>query len=231
MKNIYTGSNSEYLELTKNWHAEDSPWKSQQILEIMNRNKLFPHSIAEVGCGVGEILYSLNSKMNNDKIMFKGYDIASDAIEIANSKKVSNVEFYCEDFIKLKNEHFDLLLMIDVFEHVPDYLNFIEKCSSKSKYKIFHIPLDIHFSGIIRNKLIDVRNRVGHLHYFTKDTALATLKDCGLNIIDYFYTDGSEVSKKFRTKIANVPRKILFPIAPNLTVTLMGGYSLLVLAE
>lgn len=231
MKSIYSDSNSEYLALTKSWHAEDSPWKAKQILKLIKRNKLFPNSIAEVGCGVGEILYSLNRKIENNEITFKGYDIAPDAIKIANSKTVSNVEFYCEDFTNLKDVKFDLLLMIDVFEHVPDYLDFIEKCNNKSTYKIFHIPLDIHLSGILRNKLIAARNSVGHLHYFTKETALATLKDTGLNIIDYFYTDGSEISKKIRTKIANIPRKLLFPVAPHFTVKLLGGYSLLVLAE
>ena len=38
-------------------------------------------------------------------------------------------------------------------------------------------------------------------------------------------------SRPLRTRIANLPRRMMFPIAPETTALLMGGYSLLVLAE
>ena len=36
--------------------------------------------------------------------------------------------------------------------------------------------------------LIRDRQRFGHIHYFTKETALQLLIDLGYNIIDWFYT-------------------------------------------
>ena len=231
MKDIYSNRNSEYLQKTKTWHTEDSPWKAKQILRIIEKNNLKPKEIVEVGCGAGEILYQMDELIGKNEINFTGYDIAQDAINIACEKKKPNLNFFCKDFTLEEEKNFDLLLMIDVFEHVPDYINFIQNCNQKAEFKIFHIPLDIHISSILRNRLIAARNSVGHLHYFTKETALATLKDSGLEVIDYFYTDGSELSKKLKTKIANIPRKLLFPFLPDLTVKLMGGYSLLVLAK
>ncbi|THH34338.1 class I SAM-dependent methyltransferase [Neolewinella litorea] len=231
MKDLYIGSDSDYLQKTKSWHSEDSPWKANQILQMIKKNNLKPRTIVEVGCGVGEILYSMNELFEDGNTTFEGYDIAEDAINIARTKNNSNVKFFCKDFGGENAKAFDLLLMIDVFEHVPDYIGFIANCSEKATYKIFHIPLDIHLSSILRGRLIAARNSVGHLHYFTKETALATLEDAGLEILDYFYTDGSTLPRKLRTKIANIPRNMLFPIFPDLTVKLIGGYSLLVLAK
>lgn len=231
MKNIYSGADSDYKNMAGTWHVEDSPWKATQIHNIITKNNLTPKKIVEVGCGVGEILYCLNEKIGDKTVQYEGYDIAIDAINIANKKQEENVKFYCEDFTTLNNEPSDVLLMIDVFEHIPDYIGFIEKCNSKARYKIFHIPLDLHVSGLLRKQLPSVRKSIGHLHYFSKETALATLEDTGLKIIDYAYTDGSSIAKSLKTKLAYIPRKVLYPIMPDFTVKLLGGYSLLVLTE
>ncbi len=233
MKDLYSGKGSDYLQKTSTWHSEDSPWKAGQIHRMIMRNGLTPGRIVEVGCGVGEILYCLNDITGKSISQIDGFDIAIDAIEIAKRKGSTNLHFYCEDFLFSDRSDYDLLLMIDVFEHIPDYLGFLEKCKSRAEYKIYHIPLDVHVSSILRNKLVDAREKVGHLHYFTKETALATLKDTGHEIIDFFYTDQSTGSpnKGWKTRIANIPRLILHPLFPNFTVKLLGGYSLMVLAK
>lgn len=231
MLNIYTEENSEYLNLTGTWHKELSPWKADKVHQILTKNNISSSRVVEVGCGAGEILHSLNQMYNDNNVIFDGFDIAVDAIKIAKEKQAPNVKFYLEDFLEKETNLYDVLLMIDVFEHVPDYMGFVSSCRERAKYKVFHIPLDIHLSSLIRNKMIDARKEVGHLHYFTKDTALATLNDCGYSIIDYTYTKGSQTSKKLKSRIANIPRRLLYPIAKDLTVKLFGGYSLLVLAK
>jgi hypothetical protein len=75
--------------------------------------------------------------------------------------------------------------MMDVFEHVDDYLGFLKLCKGRAKNTMFHIPLDISAQAVLRNQLIDSRNSVGHLHHFIKDTAIATLVDSGYEIVDY----------------------------------------------
>ena len=106
------------------------------------------------------------------------------------------------------------LLVIDVFEHIPDCMGFVEKCRAKADYKIFHIHLDIHVSSVLRNAFIGGRYTLGHLHYFTADSAIATLKDTGHEIVDYFYTNAAfglfKQHPSLKTAIANDPRW-LFP--------------------
>lgn len=232
MEPIYCGTNSPYLQQTKTWHAEDSPWKAKQILKSFLRNDIKPQSITEVGCGVGEILFELEKAMPKEIVNFEGYDIAEDALKIALKKMSDKIHFHQKDFLEGES-HSDVLLMIDVFEHVEDYLGFIKKCKDRATYKVFHIPLDLSVSSVIRNQMMNARKKVGHLHYFTKETALATLKDSGMSVIDSFYTQVAveQNNKKLKTKFANLFRKMVFAINPDLSVRLFGGYSLMVVAR
>lgn len=230
MQTIYT--DGTYLEKNPSYGVEDSPWKAQQILGIIRKNNLNPRSICEIGCGAGEILSQLQSVLANN-VRFQGYDISPQAIQLSQQRQNQNLSFACKDITQIEIKPFDLLLCIDVFEHIEDYLNFLRQLKPKSKYKIFHIPLDMSAQFVLRAEpILWMRANVGHIHYFMKDTALWALKDAGYNILDYCYTaEHVDRPKSFKARLLKLPRKILFAIAPNLTVRLLGGYSLLVLAE
>jgi hypothetical protein len=229
---LYSSEKSAYLQNNPGWHVEDSPWKAEQIKKMIDRNGLSPRRVVEIGCGAGEILNQLQNFLPDKTIEFFGYEIAPDAMNLNRQIVKPGLSFYYEDLLE-KNEFFDLLLMIDVFEHVEDYYGFIKKSSSKATYKIYHIPLDISVFGVLRDTPGQARKSVGHLHYFTKNTALSTLKDTSQEIIDWFYTPVMiEVhNEKLKTKLLNIFRKIVFPLNKNLAAKLFGGYSLLVLTK
>jgi SAM-dependent methyltransferase len=234
MGNIYT--DGQYLEATQTWHAEDSPWKARQIEKIIYKNKLQPNSIAEIGCGSGSILDELSKQPKWQHVSFEGYDISPQAIEIANKLGNKRIGFFQDDILSEDNEkYFDVLMAIDVFEHVPDYMGFVSKCKEKAKYKIYHIPLDIHVSSVIRNSFTNNRYTIGHIHYFTADTAISTLLDTGHEVMDYFYTNGAmdlfKEHPEIKTAVANVPRWLFSKFSVPFTARLFGGYSLLVLAK
>lgn len=234
MSNIYT--DGSYLESTSSWHAEDSLWKAQQVAKIIENNRVEFSTVAEVGCGAGEILLELSQLMNKAEISYTGYDISPQAIELAKKIETDQVKYRVENILDNKNDDvYDLLLMLDVFEHVPDYMGFLESCRSKAKYKIFHIPLDLHVSSVLRNGFIKKRYTIGHIHYFSAESALATLKDTGYEIKDYFYTNAAidlfSTHPSFKKAIANVPRWVISRFSTPLSSRLLGGYSLLVLAE
>jgi SAM-dependent methyltransferase len=232
MEKNYSLKNSEYFQKNPSWDIEDSPWKVTQIIKILKRNNLNPKSIAEIGCGAGEILFQLHERLSDTTIQFAGYDISPDAISLTKKRARPRLSFYCEDLL-LRDVFFDIILIIDVFEHVEDYIGFIRNTAAKATYKIYHIPLDISVNGVLRNIPGTTRDKVWHLHYFTKDTAIETLKHTGQEIVDSFYTFVAiEVhNKKLATKILNIARRIMYKISPDLTVKLFGGYSLLVLTK
>ena len=103
----------------------------------------------------------------------------------------------------------------------------------RGELKIFHIPLDLSVQAVLRKRgLLKRREMHGHIQYFTKETALETLKDVGYELLDYFFTPRCiELGDETAQKIARLPRKICFAIHQELTVRILGGYSLLVLAK
>ena len=218
-----------YLAAHPRWHIKDSPWKARQILTMLGRHDLRPVTVAEVGCGAGEILRQLSLKM--PQTSFSGFDISPAAIEFARERENERVEFFQMDMAKI-NRRFDLLLMMDVVEHVEDCFGFMRSIRSKAHYKIFHIPLDMAGSLVVRNRTMHLRKSVGHIHYFSKDTALALLEETGYRIIDHFYTPQYEVVPKdpMHQAMALV-RRLAMRTAPDATALLFGGCPLLVLAE
>lgn len=228
---LYSEQDSEYLHQNPNWHVEDSPWKASKVMEMLNRNNLEPKSVVEVGCGFGEILNQMHGQMPED-VAFSGFDISPDAITAAKSRAKERLSFFEEDFLA-KEEDYDLLLMIDVFEHVEDCFGFLRKTRPRATHHIFHIPLDISVQAVIRNTMMNQRKSVGHIHYYTKDTALATLRDCGYTIVDHMYTKGSmELSHQAgRSGMMKRIRRMAYRWNEDKASKLLGGSSLMVLAK
>ena len=219
-----------YLVNNKTWHVEDSSWKAEQIKTIFSRNNIQPSSVCEVGCGAGEILIQLSGTMPNT--CFVGYELSPQAFDLCKARESGKVTYRLKDILE-EDVFFDCLLCIDVFEHVEDYIGFVKSLKPKSTQKVFHIPLDVSVLSVLRGSMMSERARIGHLHYFTLETALATLRDSGYEIVDYFYTRSFDElpSNSIKAKIARLPRKILFALSPNMMVRLFGGCSLLVLAK
>lgn len=225
-------SDGGYLTRNPSWHVEDSPWKARQIERILRQNAVNPRSIAEVGCGAGEILVQLQKAFPNSE--FSGFEVSPQAFALCQEREGERIHFHLKDLLEEQTADFDVLLAIDVFEHIDDYLGFLKQVRNKARFKVFHIPLDLSLQTLFRvSPIIKQRDAVGHLHYFFKDTALATLKYCGYEVIDSFYT-GAGVENTHLSlggRLLKLPRKFMFNINPDVAVRVLGGYSLLVLAQ
>ena len=222
-----------YLECNPQWHAEDSPWKAAQILRALQKNGLNPRTVAEVGCGAGEILCQLRLHLPESE--FVGYELSPDAFRLCQTRQAPGLTYRNDDPLSEMNEDFyDLLLVIDVIEHVEDCFSFLRKCRQKAKNTVFHIPLDLSVQTILRPQaLLEERRRVGHIHYFTKETALACLTEAGYRIVDCFHTckPMGESHRRISKKIINGSRSLLHSVNPDFAARLLGGFSLMVVTE
>ncbi len=184
-------------------------------------------------CGVGEILSQLQASLSKD-CTFRGYDISPQALELAQQRANERLQFELKDISADQTAFFDLMLIIDLIEHLEDYLGFLRKIKTNSRYKILHIPLDLSAQSVLRSgRILKDRKDFGHIHYFTKETALQSLVDTGYKIIDHMYT-ATRVDLKAQSikgQLSKLPRQILFAFNPDFLVRLLGGYSLMVLAE
>jgi len=222
-----------YLEKNPGWHVEESAWKAQQIDRMLKRHHLEPATICEVGCGAGEVLKRLQDKMD-DSCELWGYDISPQALELCAPKANERLHFKLADIRQEQDVFTDLLLLMDVIEHLEDYFSFLRALQPKSHYKILHIPLDLSAQTVLRYRgLLHVREAYGHIHYFTKEVALRMLQDIGYEVLDYFYTARSidlptELPGR---RVLGLPRKLLFTINQDLATHVLGGFSLLALAK
>lgn len=230
MQTIY--QSEVYADLNPTWHEEDSPWKARQVEAILRKNAIAFDNACEIGCGTGEILFNLAKAFPQAR--FHGYEISPHAFQRAKYKETDKVTFSLGDFTTEGPSDYDLLVIADVIEHVEDYIAFIKALRSKGRYKVFHIPLDLSVQSLLRGwPITKLRENVGHLHYFFKETALATLADCGYRVIDHAYTASrlELPNQALSSRLMRLPRKLCFSLNPDLTVRVLGGYSLMVLAE
>lgn len=226
---IYT--DGSYLAKTSaTWHLKDAPFKARQVTSMLARHTdVIPNTICEIGCGAGGILAELQ-RVLPDHITFTGYDISPQAHAISSQFNNPRCQFILGDVFDDDSE-FDLILVMDVIEHVEDCFSFLRHAREKGHWKIYHIPLDAHVSGILRGT--NNWDNAGHLHLFTVETALKALHHTGHRVIDWMFTDGavSLPSKTVRARMANLIRVPLSKFSTKLTSRLFGGYSMLILAK
>lgn len=230
MDTIYT--DGTYLRNNPQWHADDSAWKAAHVARLLERNGVEPRTVCEIGCGAGEILVNLREALP-EGTRFTGYDISPNAYAICSRKLGPCLDFRLGNLLE-EDAHFDLAMAIDVFEHVEDYFGFLRRLRTKATHKVFHIPLELSALWVGRARpLLRQRRAVGHIHHFSKDTALATLEDTGYTVIDHFYTSGATelCGTGWKTRLLKWPREALYALDPDAAARLLGGYSLMVLAR
>ncbi len=219
-----------YAQNNPTYHTEDSLWKAEQILTAWRRSGIEPQSVVEVGCGAGEILVQLRARV--PAATYVGHEFSPQAFAMCQSRGAPGLTFYDTDFFDTDSV-FDMVMCVDVIEHVEDPFSFLRKLKPRGRHFLFHIPLDMNAQMVLRGTPISrVRQQVGHLHYFTKDTALALLKDCGFEVQDWFFTPNAvDRPKSWRSRVAKWPRKLAACFGQEWTARVLGGYSLMVTAR
>ena len=239
----------EYLVKNPRWHADESPWKAKYVLQMIARNKIAPTTICDVGCGAGEVLRLVHEGLQG-RCSCWGYDISPQAFARSQGLSRERLQFKLADFRQEKDAHFDLLLLMDVLEHMEDYFSFLRDLRPKAEYKILHIPLDISVRNVLLGRLGNFRAAYGHLHYFTKEVALEMLRDVGYEVIDYAYTwqvnslryvwnENKQNPRILARRVAgfvaraimSLPSRVLFAIHEDWAARLGGQWRLLVLAR
>jgi len=231
MSDMYV--DGKYLKQNPTWDVEDAPWKADHIFRMLEKNHLKPGSVCEIGCGCGEILCQLQQRMD-PYCRFTGCDISPQAIELCHSRENERLNFRCMNLIEDDSPSYDCILLIDIIEHLEDYFRFLRRVKEKSHYAVLHIPLEMFVLSVMYPRfLLGQRRKVGHLHYFSREIALQVLKDTGYEIVDYTYTAGYMLGRNngFRDTLLKIPRRLFFPLVPDFTVRVFGGYSLLVLVK
>jgi SAM-dependent methyltransferase len=228
--NRYTSNT--HLRENPTWDVEDSSWKAEKVVAMLAAAKCQPGSICDVGCGAGGVLADLRPIFPDAELF--GYDIARDAAHFWSQHKSANIHFEVGDFFQLNQRRYDVLLLLDVIEHLPDPFAFLGRLRHYADFFIFHIPIDLSAMNVLRElPLLKARGKAGHIHYFTKGLALALIGECGYKILDWRYTEAAFTTPKYnwRTGLASLPRRVAYWVNKDWGVRLLGGETLMVLAQ
>jgi SAM-dependent methyltransferase len=238
---ILAGSNSsnphingDYLRHNPDWHVGTSEWKAGEILKMLDRHDLAPKAIGEVGCGAGEVLRQLQVRMDPD-CQFFGWDIAPDALEMCKARENERLRFELADICAIETPHLDLMLILEVVDHLEDYFSFLRELKSRSTYKLFHFSLDLSvYNALKSGALLRQRDVYVHLHYFNQETILRTLNETGYEVLDSFYTPFGirfPGERPFNRWIVKPLRWSMFQLSQDLAVRVLGGFRLMVLTR
>ena len=229
---LYTGG--AYFKNNPTWDIEDSTWKAAVIFNLLQKNNIAVTQVIEIGCGAGGNLVELSKLDNNIKSLI-GYDISVEAIELARKNTSDKINFFNEDILQKEPVHTELMLVIDVVEHVDDFYGFLRKMRPKSDCFVFHIPLDLSCRTLMKpHVLLQQRQAVGHIHYYTKEMVEWALKDTGYEIIDWVYTKpvvDVQPADSVKRGLKKILRNISFAVNKDWSVKKWGGYSIMILAK
>lgn len=228
-------SEGTYFE-NPNRHSEDSDYKVGAI-----KNALFPflkerqikiNSYADVGCGSGLIVKKLSEafeKEFNNLEKIKGFDVSPHV----NSIKDGKILFENQDFTKT-SEHYDLVTLNDVFEHVPNTIAFLKAIGERANYVVMHVPLEdcflVNFRSLQKNKLVSP----GHLMFLNVNSALNLITYSGLKIEYFSYSktllNAPSNNKTILQKLSKPVKWMVMHINPYLYSKIFGA-SIIVIAK
>lgn len=104
--------------------------------------------VLDIGCGEGYVISFLKEK--NRQLKFVGIDISGESLNIAACKNKTE-KFILGDINNIDKiftkEKFDLILVLEVLEHLKDPFSVINKLKSiKTNYYLFSVPNEPFFS-------------------------------------------------------------------------------------
>jgi SAM-dependent methyltransferase len=194
-------------------------------------------TISEIGCGQGAFLFPLANYLTEKQIAFKltGYDIASQAIELAKSRnKYSEKSLsFCVGSSERVAGQQDIIFIMDVLEHVANPILFLEDFKGKSKYLIIHLPIEQSLFHLLFSIPNVSYKTFKHIHFFSWETANILIKETPFSLVNYQFTAASKISLtapgSLPIRIFRILRYIIYQISPKFASMVMGGSVLLLL--
>jgi len=154
-------------------------------------------SVLEIGCGSGGTLGWLKTVRPIDYAA--GVEMMPDAGERARANfddvEISDVNAASLAF---KTDQFDLILALDVLEHLADPIHTLQRLREKLRpnglviaslpnVAHYQVSIPLLFRGRWDYSDEGLLDRT-HLRFFTEKTALAMFRDCGFSIVAVDYT-------------------------------------------
>jgi len=161
------------------WRMLGAKYKAQNIVDVCQGLQL--EKVLEVGAGDGSILHYLN-EWNFGKSLY-ALEIADSGVERIKERRLAHlrdVQGFDGYHIPYPDNHFDLVILAHVLEHVEHERLLIRELKRVSRYIVIEVPRDYRYGVDQRIKhFLDY----GHINMYTPTALRFLLKSEGLEIL------------------------------------------------
>jgi SAM-dependent methyltransferase len=152
-------------------------------------------TVLDVGCGSGENLAGLAEAFPN--LALTGVDFSAEALAIAAKRAPSSKLQKLDAQSECLNERFDLVMSIQVIEHVPDDVAALRNMGKMSKQWILATSM--------RGRMRRSERSIGHLRNYSDKELCDKAKMAGLEVVDIFGWGFPFYSPLYRTVVEWLP--------------------------
>jgi 2-polyprenyl-3-methyl-5-hydroxy-6-metoxy-1,4-benzoquinol methylase len=174
MIDIY--KDNSYIEKNPTLHSEDSEFKFQNIKRFLSsvkvKNKRI--KILDIGGGAGIIGKLVLDYFLENRIVvtFHSLDLSTQMLKIQSKNNPQINKLVNCSIDECPESNYDLVLMIDVIEHIEEKEYSAKNLNKLGKNIIYNIPIEINFFDILKYLKSNFRYykrqkvRWGHIHFF-----------------------------------------------------------------
>lgn len=181
-------SSGEYIELNPSLHNEDSFFKFSNIKDVLQKSGILEfnvkYKILDIGGGNGQV-----GKYFCEYLIEKGIDFEFDALDLSEDmlkiQKLNN-QYLSRTYsgeLDLVPECYDIILLIDVIEHIEEYNSFLNKLNFKTSHVIFNIPIEKNIFDRLRNYYLrngyylEQYRTLGHVNFYSYSSSVQLLRN------------------------------------------------------
>lgn len=217
-----------YAAAHPDWHADDAPHKARAVLDLLAALGWAPATVIDVGCGTGDVLGHLVQawQAQGRTVHAEGWDIAAAPLRTPPPGVTLHRGDACQ-----QAEPAELVLCLDVVEHQADDVAFLRRLRRLGPRVLLRVPLELSVLDVLRpHRMLDARHTYGHLHAYTRATALARIQQAGFTVVADRYDRVPPHSRTPRQHLMQALRRLTHRLHPHAAVLALGGWSLLVAA-
>lgn len=169
------------------WLRRGALHKADSIEMLLQRNKIKPQSILELGCGTGAVLGELSRRKLADA--YYGVDFSEEAVHYM-TELYPEVQGAAADIVQNPNPfgeiEFDVVIVCHTIEHLERPMEFLKATEHMNfKTMIAEVPLEDLFFGRVKALIKDrSKNAAGHVQFFTRQSFRDLLEEAGFSLQD-----------------------------------------------
>lgn len=207
----------------QNEYRIKTDWKARQLVSLLPAGT-DPENILEIGCAMGILLNNIAERLSVKD--YYGLDISEKNIDKARTLFPEG-HFYqgvVDEFARLMSSEFsfskfDLVILSDIIEHIPDDLGFMKSVSRISRLVLVNLPLEKAFKN--RNRNYGESDHSGHLRCYDEKDAFHLFTNAGYEILGSFtvnpltdkqYFSFNEKARAERIRKKSLPRRIFWTL-------------------